>query len=868
MKATNFNRDWQGGDAVPHLGYNILEGLRPKLCDLDGNPMVVHNRKNHPDENAILQMTAPYETEEHIDIRGENCKMTFDLGRSIGIDRVFVSGYWHPTLDCMLADYELFFSDDENNLFSPENRLCHVDNNGLWQKGTPRQSELFIDAEGVTARYFGMRVNKSCAFDDIIRIGCLALYSNRLDREMLFIPKHFDHNILKADDIKILGLSDDFAKLTDSVCFRKDEGVPLPQGKLVLHPQKSVKALNFIGLFGDYTVSTADCEGDLFLKAADGTNESLSTDGAEERADTFIFSDASKKYIGVAFDGADALIEQITALTEEREAFVDTEKIRTEDFIGIGANDLPMARMPESRQKGFRDVYWPVYRHRLIKSQPAALRVWFQLDWVVDNEADYNCGKCNFESDKMHAFYPYLDAYEAAGIEVEFNFGWKAGTTIQEWFSVPETSVPKEHGGGDGRAASAPRNFEGFAKCCAATVKELCESRGYTCIKHLTFYNESNYGDSSRVHGDFLGYYGHSKEMWEKMLRLVDAELQKNGAKKYVDYWLAEESGLDEIELEWMHYMKTHCKEFLSVNTFHRYFRKHDDRLDYFGKIRRECEDKPAVASEFAVYLDTPLWNMNNIEYVMSLLHSGLNGGLYWILQGVMLTDPTWLYLRGSDISNWWLPAYEKNGMTTETIPYHEFSLFTHYMPRHSKVLCSDTSEKDLRIEAIETPDGHYTVFLECNDTAFDKEVTVKFPKNIGKTFYKHVYRRGVKRDGNLAVPASEKAIAVADTLKDNVGKDYSLVAYTTMPEFLQVNMEKTLYQVKPGSKTQLSADIVGTDGALLWKIETESGPHCEISSDGVFTASEKSQAGDLYCVSATLKDNSAAFGVAMIEII
>ena len=868
MKATNFNRDLQAMNVVPQLGYNLLSGIRPKLIDFDGNPMVVHNRKNQPDENAILQLTAPYEAEEHIDIRGENCFMTFDLGCTKKIDRIFISCFWHPSLDCMLGDYELFFSDNEEELFRPQNRLCHIDNEGLWQKGSPRLSELFIDVEDTAGRYFGMRVNKSCAFDDIIRIAYLALYNNKTDREMLFVSKNFDHDFLKAENISIPGASGDFSALVDGICFRKEKGITLPQGKVVLHVEKTVKALNVVGFFRDYTVYTADSEEGLFTAKAEGSHMECNTSGAEERSETFLFDTASKEYVGIEFSEKEPLIEQLVALTAEREAFVNTDEVLTNDFMGIGANDIPMALMSESRLKGFRNVYWPVYRHRMQKSKPAALRVWFQLDWVIDNEADYNSGNCNFESDKMRAFYPYLDMYEAAGIEIEFNFGWKAGTAIQEWFSIPETGVPKEGGGGDGRAASAPRNFEGFAKCCAATVKELCENRGYTCIKHLTFYNESNYGDDSMVHGDFLGYKGQSKEMWEKMLRLVDAELQKNGAKKYVDYWLAEESGIDEVELEWMHYMKTHCKEFLSAHTFHRYFRKHDDRLNYFKKIRSECEDKPVIASEFAVYSNNPQWEMNNVEYVMSLMRSGLNGGFYWIIQGVMLTDPTWLYLRGSECTNWWMPPYEEEGLTSEAVPYHEFSLFTHYMPRHSKVLCSNTAEKDLRIEAIETPDGNYTVFVECNSTTFDKEINLHFQKNIGKTFYKHVYRRNVKRDGNLAVPPTEKAIAVEDTLKDNVGNEYCLVAYTTLPEFAQVNMEKTLYKLKPGSEALLSANTVGTDGALFWKIETESGPSCEITENGLFKVSQKAQTGDLYCVSATATDNPDAYGVAIIEII
>ncbi len=864
----------QGADIIPLLGENLLDGITPKVwCSENGSHPEYKNWKGKVDENAYQLITLPFtgEMDEHIDIFSENFTLLYDLGRVVDINGLFTAGYWHGGSNgtYMLKNYELHVAENEADMFTEKSLVVAVDNEDICKNGVSRSSEAFFKCEGLKGQFIGFKMLKANMNDDITRLANFAAFCDLITEQRAFVKKYTDKNILSVSHITLPEGSKGCAcNLIDGAVFDNDYAVTLGGSDVIIAPEKNADRIFVAGVFDGLSVYTSDAVDCLFDCPAAGELLPCDTEGRQELALIYSLADP-KKYIGIRLQKG-ATIQQLGAYCYHFDATVDLDNVKTEDFIGIGANDLPMALMPESRQEGFRNVYWPVYCHRINKSQPAALRVWFQVDWVVTNEEDYHAGKCNFQSDKMRQFLPYMDAYEAAGIEIEFNFGWKASTEIYDWFSIPSSGAHKM--GGAGKSASAPRNFEGFAKCCAETVKYLCEEKGYTCLKHLTFYNESNYGDTAEyMASDFCGYMGQSKEMWEKMLRLVDKELKARGADKYVDYWLAEESGTNEVELEWIDYMMDKCGDLNALNTFHRYKLTYEERLQYFNDVAKHSGKVGAIASEFAIYTP-PIWKRSNVEYVMSLIHSGLRGGLYWCLQGVKMTDPTWLPLgcsrKGPESRGfWWLPAYQDGDEWTENFSYFDFCLFTHYMPRHSKVFETYSPDEDTRIETVMTPDGNYTVFVESNTSKFQKTVEVKFSDKIGKTFYKHVYKESeCKLDGNLLVPPVVKEIEVGDTLTDTIDTDYQLVCYTTIPAVKQLKLNSCNTTIKLGESFKLQAETIDCQGEIVWEVAASDGVPCIVSPDGVVSAAELTRSRDVHCIKASLKNDPEVCAFAIVK--
>ena len=161
----------------------------------------------------------------------------------------------------------------------------------------------------------------------------------------------------------------------------------------------------------------------------------------------------------------------------------------------------------------------------------------------------------------MYSVYKYLDAFKEAGCEIEFDFGWKVSSHAQEWFSFPETPQ---------KSASAPKELDLFAKCCAATLKELIFNRGYDNIKYLTFYNEPDYAHDAPDRGDFIVIGTPRKVYWEKILRMCRAELDKAGLS-HIKMWGCEQSGCNEDQNVWMDYFEENCPEVFDVHSSHRY---------------------------------------------------------------------------------------------------------------------------------------------------------------------------------------------------------------------------------------------------------------------------------------------------------
>ena len=858
--------EYQSVDALEMLGANLLNGIEPEMISENGGHPE-YKLNGEYDANAYRVLTSDWEfgNPNHIDIFSENFTLTYDIGEILPIDRLFISGFWFKDISgvYMLGQYELHVAEEKEEMYTEKSLVVAVDNTAISEKGQPRQAETFFDCEGVKGRYVGIKMLKANVTDDITRLARIGAYNHEISAQKLFMSRLIGENLLSAESISLPeGSKGDASSLVNGLVFDSGDAVALSGREVVLEAMGEVEYLSAVGFMDGIEVYAADSRDDLFKMKDNGELTEVSTDDKKEVCFVYKF-ECSKKYIGIRFSD-NAVLEQLGLHSYIRKASVELDNVKTQDFIGIGANDVPMAWMPESRMQGFRNVHWPVYCHRFEKGNPSVVRVWFQIDWIVTDEEDYCQGICNFKSDKMRAFLKYMDLYEAAGIEVEFNFGWKVSTEIYEWYSIPSQGPQKN--GGSGRSASAPKNFEGFAKCCASTIKFLCEEKGYSCIKYLSFYNESNYGDKPYGSGssDFGGYPGRAKEMWEVMLRAVDKELKAQDLKKHVEYWVSEVSGPDAIELEWLEYMNEHCKEFISLNTFHRYARHYEDRLEYFSEILKRTGKTSAAATEFAVYLP-PCWQQSNIEYVMSVLHSGLRGALYWCIQTTKMTDPTWLYL-GKGGNFWFNPPYEEE-LWAENRQFYELSLFTRYIPRHSSVLETYSPDEDIRVETIVSPDGNYTVFVENKASKYPKTVEVNFSKAIGKTFYKHVYNpKLIECDGNMTIPAAEKEIEVGDTLRDTVGMDYQLICYTTLPPYRQLKLNQTKFTLPLGEEFKLEATTVDCEGEIVWEVISSDGVPCLVSSDGVVSAAELSRVGDVHCIKASLKNDPSVCSIALVK--
>ncbi|MFD0657534.1 hypothetical protein [Thermocatellispora tengchongensis] len=228
---------------------------------------------------------------------------------------------------------------------------------------------------------------------------------------------------------------------------------------------------------------------------------------------------------------------------------IDPDTVVQQDFRGIGVNVIPGSTMEGTTKLGYDDADWEMDVKRIMTIRPKVARLWFQIDWMETAKGVYS-----WDNPRMRAFYKYLDAFKAAGTEVELNFGWKVGKSAHDWFVIP----------GVDPYISAPADLDAYAASTSAALDQLIRKRGYSNIKYLTFYNEPNGSWDFEVPGDQKAYYA-------EMVRKADARLKADGLRDLVEIWAPEE-----VDQSWTQYMAANAADVIDGYSFHVYGASYD----------------------------------------------------------------------------------------------------------------------------------------------------------------------------------------------------------------------------------------------------------------------------------------------------
>ncbi|WP_322922462.1 chitobiase/beta-hexosaminidase C-terminal domain-containing protein [Paenibacillus campi] len=471
------------------------------------------------------------------------------------------------------------------------------------------------------------------------------------------------------------------------------------------------------------------------------------------------------------------------AATVARTISVDPSQVVQSDFLGVGVNIIPTNLMELGTRYGYNDAYWAMDANRIEKIQPKVARVWFQIDWMEPQKGTYT-----FNSDKMKAFYKYMDALKTAGTEVELNFGWKVGSTVQSWFNIPGLKDPY---------VSAPADLDAYAVSASAALNELLNQRGYTNIKYLTFYNEPNGSWDFEGPSDQKAYYA-------QMVQKVHNRLIADGLRNRVEIWGPEETGA----LDWMQYMKNNADSAFDAYTFHVYGTSYDGLGSIIADRHTAAGSKPVVMTEFGWADDGANgsnWNAGFANSVIRAANDGLRGALMWQMNGAWTSDPD------GDTNGTYTMWHSLPLDRTPRKTYYAAGFLNRYIPEHSQVLKVNTGgASDVRASAFRGADGNYTVLVESKgDTA--QQLTINFGStNVNKTFYKLTYRDDVQPNAQATLPVVENTFAAQQSFTDNsTDTGYHFSIYTTAKPQTQVEVTPIEKTVTGGQTLQLQATAI-----------------------------------------------------------
>ena len=842
-----------GQDFTEANGINLLQGLKPLIADGRGNVMA-------PYEGDIMELVSESNFFQHIDIIGDHqTRITYDMGRSVTIDKVLVCGFYYNKINYCFDQYQLYFSESPENLYEPEHLAADYDNSGNWNSGIERSGadQLFQFTEPQKGRYFGIKFVKPNPTDNLIRISRLAVYNEEYSRQRTWLSSNgtnlltgLSTGFLLDDGSHAAFLKGEETMLTDGIVFDENSRVELQAsgGELravySLGQKTNIDRMVLAGTFGHqvtYEIYASDALSDLFAdESLAAVNGDAITDTPVEGSDvhTLNFTDRiSAGYVGIRYlTGEDSIVLEETALyTFDKKIHVDSSRIINPDFSSYGVNVIPTALMKESFGAGYRDAYFDVEAARINTVKPKLARMWFQVDWMETDKGGYD-----FESPKMQSVYRYLDAFQAAGTEIELNFGWKVGSSITGWFSLP----------GVDPSNSAPADLDHYAASSSALLEELIVKRGYTNIKYLSAYNEPNFENEFMAPGNRKAYYA---EMMEK----IHQQLKAAKLRDKIQLWGPEESD----HPDWTAYMAEQAGEVFDSYSFHLYSASVQGLTQRIHQRLAAIGSAPLYLTEFGFRSSEENWEAGNTAYAITAANEGLSGAMFWCMAGVTLTDPGSFTLADGDRHLWGAP---QQGLGNVYYNFYEYGLLMRYVQGHSKVLSVSSPEEGIRSAAFLAPDGNYTVVVQAAPSATERFLNIEFDTPIRKTFQKYVYTREIQGDGNAVLPSSSASIKADRTLNDRIGSGYTTIVYTTAPAQPQVITEEVRVEVESGSSIQLHARITDEEDSLIWSVVNGSG---SITKDGLYTAETGLRRYTAIPIKAASKADPSIYGIIVIII-
>ena len=201
---------------VNSLGINYLQtnsqnenckASDPVFSDGKGNVISWNDSQNKPIEDySVLTDNDIYDKYGDVHIFSNNWKnylaITYDMGQRIIIDRILVAGFYLRSNDYGLAQYEVYVSEKERDLYNDNNLLITYDSSGVhyvdpdgktWN--FTNSAQVFIFNNQHTGKYIGIKILKANAIDASVRLSELGVYGTVTDP----LPPDIlgDYNVIK-----------------------------------------------------------------------------------------------------------------------------------------------------------------------------------------------------------------------------------------------------------------------------------------------------------------------------------------------------------------------------------------------------------------------------------------------------------------------------------------------------------------------------------------------------------------------------------------------------------------------------------------------------------------------------------------------
>ncbi|MDR3627842.1 MAG: right-handed parallel beta-helix repeat-containing protein [Ignavibacteriaceae bacterium] len=448
------------------------------------------------------------------------------------------------------------------------------------------------------------------------------------------------------------------------------------------------------------------------------------------------------------------------------------------NFLGVNGVYHGFAFMPEQVKKGMNDKDREREFSRVKNMDLKIARTWYRPDWACGNSL-YN--NFNWESDKMQAFYKWLDEMKELKVDVALQAGW--WFTKDTYFNAPDTAHPNPE--------SDPERIALWVK---ESLHQLIEVKGYTNIKYLMLFTEPlNYNSGILP----KGYT--QEEYYEKVCRKINDKLVEAGLRTKIKI-VGPNSGSTRTA-EWIGWSLKNIDDIIDIYSWHDYNATRWDRefggwkdIVEIGKDKIARTGKPFWIDEYGCSIPDELvrakpdYGNYLAQCIAAFTNAGAQTSLIWLLFDQQYVDPLENANNNDSFHNgvhrWGLAKWPHDSINEPQTPYpawYAFSMMSKYLGGRNDTKVLRTNSTDSLYILATCPNNKELSVMVVNAAHSPKKFEVKFSSKIDKALFRHLYNPAeIKVDKEDAIINSDKKfVDVKDNFYDELPAR-AVAIYTT----------------------------------------------------------------------------------------
>ncbi len=448
-------------------------------------------------------------------------------------------------------------------------------------------------------------------------------------------------------------------------------------------------------------------------------------------------------FIGIAFSVCTA---QPESARKQIILKVYNDSVLTDNFLGVNGVYHGFAYMPEQINRGMNDEDRQREFSRVKNMDLKIARTWYRPDWACGDNL-YN--DFNWETDKMKAFYQWLDRMKELKVDVALQAGW--------WFTRDTYFHVAKDDKNDPVVPRPDKDTERFALWVKESVYQLIKVRGYTNIKYLVLFTEPVNYNSGIVPEGFtqITYY-------DKVCTAIHDQLVASGLRSKLKL-VGPNSGSTDTAA-WIGWSVRNMDEVIDIYSWHAY---NGGRWD--SKVAKEYEgwkSITAVGREKMQHTGKPFWideygancpdetvrfkpDYGNYlaQCVAAFTNEGAQTSLIWLMfdqQYVApLNDRTNKDSFHNGVHRWGVVKWPHDNVLEPENPYpswYAFSMMSKYLGGRNHTTVYKTSSADSVYVVATRPNGKEISVMVVNAKHSPQMVEVEFQKKINMTLNRHMY--------------------------------------------------------------------------------------------------------------------------------